>query len=110
MRNLGQTSNPIAQGLVALTTPLAQAGMQIGVSAQKADLNKARIAAGKQPCTGQIGQPLDCPSIFAPQIPGAAGPLPQQQAKGKTNVMLWVFLLGAAGFAAFMFMGGDKKD
>jgi len=103
MSYLGQ-ENPITDGLVAMMTPLAQAGMQVGISAQKAQVNKARVRAGKAPCSGQVGQPYDCPPMFSPGAQAQPGQTPQAADEEKPNMMMWAILLGAVGVGAFLFL------
>lgn len=75
-----QTS--IAQGLTSILTPLATVGASVYSDQTKAQINAARIKAGKAPCTGLPDQPSDCPSIFASLPPGN---LDQQSGTGSGN-------------------------
>lgn len=101
--NLGQVTQAIADSFVG---PLAQIGATIAVETQKAQINKSRIRAGKQPCTGQVGQPLDCPSLFAPRptkkAAGAATTDDDEDTKSNTTLYVVVGLLAVGGIAFFM--------
>lgn len=104
--NLGQVTQAIADSFVG---PLAQIGATIGVETQKAQINKSRIKAGKQPCTGRHGQPFDCPSLFTPKAaPAATGTASTAAspaaAETKSNTTLYVVvgLLAVGGIAFFM--------
>jgi len=113
MRNFGQ--GPISTGIAAILAPIAQAGATIGIEAQRAEINKARLKMGKEICTGQPGQPYDCPALFAPQMPAmpADESMPQeslsiQSSQGISPVVI-LGAVAALGLAAFLFLGGKKK-
>lgn len=105
----------LAQGLTALLTPLATVGASAYTTQTKAQINSARIKAGKEPCTGQYGQPADCPAMFAPGAP-AETPGTEQQGGGGNyppqssgiSPMVIVILLAGAGLVVFLLMSSKK--
>jgi len=107
---LGQEASAVAE----LLGPLAQIGASIGVATQKASVNKARIKAGKQPCTGQHGQPLDCPSMFAPPPVTTTTTTSSDttttvvEEKSSKTMYIVLGLLAAGGLAFFFLMSKNK--
>jgi len=102
------------QGLTSLLTPMATVGATVYSTQAKSQINAARIKAGQQPCTGMVGQPYDCPAIFAP-----AGTAPAQESsdsgartakapEGIPTSVIVVGMLMVAGVAVRLLMPKKK--
>jgi len=108
----GQAEKPtLTQGLVSLFTPLATTTAAVIGEQQKTEINKARIAAGKEPCTGRPDQPYDCPSIFNPVAPPqqVTSGTPLMTSQGGKMSPVW-FILGGLAVVGVILLLTKKKN
>jgi hypothetical protein len=103
-----ETRKPnLAEQLAKLAGSLSDIGVGAFAETEKARINKQRINAGLEMCTGEYGQPADCPPIFQPK--GAAMPasatqdLPRRRpAKKSYTLYIVIGVILVIGVVAFM--------